>query len=530
MTGGSHPKERSGLSLGQSWDRLSTGIKMFLILTLGLVPLGIIAIAASLENAQDARQQSETEAHALLAIYVQRVALPLARHAMTIRAARDAVVDAQYSSENCQRTLARLARLPIANGRFALFGSEGMPRCVSAGYAIPAVPRSGREAARVEIAPDGAWIRFALYDPGGAIEGIAEFDRDALAAVVNSPPLEGAFGVDLIQPGRELRLRAGRDGGVLDEEITVSQPLANGQYAVRVHSAVAPVTIASALSILTPVLMWLWASAIGWLLVQRLLLRPLARLQSAVAAYQPGDRALALPPTLSPAQEIDALGAAFGRMTNVVARHEADLEAGIERQTRLVREVHHRVKNNLQVVASLLNIHSRGASDPAAAAAYASIQRRVDALAVVHRNHYAELEDSHGVALRPLIAELAANLRATAPPRAAAMPIRLDIEPAHATQDIAVSIAFLVTEIVEFGMLCGASAVSIAIERTGATSARLSIEVESFAGGGECEQMLIDRFERVISGLARQLRSTLERDPERGLYSVDFAVAEAAAS
>lgn len=527
MTGGSQLEERSRLSLGQRWDRLSTGIKMFLILTLGLVPLGIIAIAASIENAEDARSQNEAEARALLAIHVQRVTLPLARHAYTIRAARDAILEAPYSAENCRRTLGRLATLPIVGGRYALFGTESAPRCATPGYAVPAVPAAGGEATRVEIEPEGAWIRFFLFDRNGAIEGVAEFDRERLAAVANAPALRGEFGVDLVQGARSMVLRAGRPDSMLEEEVVVSEWLANGQYGLRVHTAVSPITFASALIILTPVLMWLWASVIGWLLVQRLLLRPLARLQRAVAAYRPGDRELALPPALSPALEIKALGVAFGTMTHTVARHEADLEAAIERQSKLVREVHHRVKNNLQVVASLLNIHSRGATDPAASAAYASIQRRVDALAVVHRNHYAELEDNRGVALRPLIAELAANLRATAPPRAAAMLIRLDIEPAHATQDTAVSIAFLVTEIAEFGMLCGASAVSIAIERTGATSARLTIEVDSFAGGAECEQMLIDRFERVISGLARQLRSTLERDPERGLYAVDFAVAAA---
>ena len=121
-------------------------------------------------------------------------------------------------------------------------------------------------------------------------------------------------------------------------------------------------------------------------------------------------------------------------MVQTVARHEANLEAAVERQTRLVREVHHRVKNNLQVVASLLNLHSRGSPNEEVAAAYASIQRRVDALAVVHRNHFAELEENKGVALKPLISELAANLRATAPLAAANMAIRLDLEPFTSTR------------------------------------------------------------------------------------------------
>src|SRR6185436_14948845 len=124
----------------------------------------------------------------------------------------------------------------------------------------------------------------------------------------------------------------------------------------------------------------------------------------------------------------------------------------------------------------------------------ASIQRRVDALAVVHRNHYAELEENRGVALKPLISELAANLRATAPPSAATMQIRLDVAPLYATQDVAVSVAFLVTEIVEFGMLCGAEIVSVVLEAGASGTARLSVEVDALAGAAAGEAAFADRF------------------------------------
>ena len=91
------------------------------------------------------------------------------------------------------------------------------------------------------------------------------------------------------------------------------------------------------------------------------------------------------------------------------------MAGALEGQRRLVREVHHRVKNNLQVVASLLNIHGRSAEAAEARAAYDSISRRVGALSIVHRNHFAEMEENRGIALRPLLSELAAELRAGAP-------------------------------------------------------------------------------------------------------------------
>ena len=106
------------------------------------------------------------------------------------------------------------------------------------------------------------------------------------------------------------------------------------------------------------------------------------------------------------------------------------------------------------------------------------------------------------------------------------MQIRLDVTPVHASQDAAVSVAFLVTEIVEFGMLAGANLVSIVMEPAEPGFARLSIEVDSLAEAVERDGRLFDRFDRIITGLARQLRSTLEREPEKGRYAVLVAVTD----
>jgi HAMP domain-containing protein len=511
------------------WARLSTGIKMLLILNLGLLPLGIIAILASIDNAGANRSKSDIEARALLTLHVQRFTIALSRNAFTIRAARDAA-EAGDPPGLCQRTLARLDRFPNTPGRFALFGRTPPPRCVTAGFTPPPAPPARRgEVGRGIIMPGGNLLEIFLYDPSGAVEGIAEYRRETLASVVDGHPENGNFAIELVQGDRVMPLRAADAAGALAREVVVDYAFTNNQYVMRLRTYAPPVSATELLVILTPVLMWLWASLVGWIIVQRLLLRPLERIQQLIAAYKPGDRGLDLPSLRGPAHEIEALGQAFDRVVQTVARHEAELEAAVVRQTRLVREVHHRVKNNLQVVASLLNLHSRGAADEQVAAAYASIQRRVDALAVVHRNHYAELEENRGVALKPLISELAANLRATAPASAAAMQIRLDVAAVYANQDVAVSVAFLITEIVEFGMLCGAEMVSVVVAPDAAGAARLSVAVDALAGTIDCDEALEERFDRIVIGLARQLRSTLDRDPARGRYSVRIALAEGAA-
>jgi hypothetical protein len=148
----------------------------------------------------------------------------------------------------------------------------------------------------------------------------------------------------------------------------------------------------------------------------------------------------------------------------------------------------------------------------------------VDALAVVHRNHFAELEENRGVALRSLISELGANLRATAPASAAGMAIRIDIEPFQVTQDVAVSVAFLITEIVEFAMFCDASAVTISLVAAKGAAAQLTIESDALRGETPCDEKLFERFDRIVTGLSRQLRSTIERDTDAGRYSLEIAV------
>ena len=86
------------------------------------------------------------------------------------------------------------------------------------------------------------------------------------------------------------------------------------------------------------------------------------------------------------------------------------------------------------------------------------------------------MEENRGISLRPLLTELAAELRAGAPEAARGLAIDLELDPVNTTQDVAVAVAFLITEIVEFAMLnCPNDPVEISLRRTSELTARLTL-------------------------------------------------------
>ena len=519
--------ERQHNMLSGWFSALPTATKMLLILGAALLPLLVISVLASIDSARDSRSTAVAEAHTNLALSGQRLSSVINRAALIVRIASGSVGQPESAVAACQHADAQLRASGSPPVRFLVYDPGGGVACPPLAINPAPPPRVAPGAASAAwIDPQGELLRLWLFDGAGRPLGQIEFPRSSLEAAANLGNTRQATELELVVNETAMRLFASQPGAEPVNGVVLNEPITASGVELRLHAAAPRMSWGEVAMIVLPLLMWLLAAAVGWLVVQYLLLRPLLRMQRAIAAYEPGGPVFELPGGRGPTKEIDDLGNAFGEVTRTVARHEAELEAAVERQTRLVREVHHRVKNNLQVVASLLNIHSRSSASDEAAAAYASIQRRVDALAVVHRNHYAELEENRGVALKALVSELAANLRATAPAGATGMQVRLALEPLYATQDVAVSTAFLVTEVVEFGMLCGAKVVAISLEPEQDGRARLTMESEVLAGEMTCSPDIQERFDRIVSGLARQLRSTLERDTEAGRYSLTVAVVD----
>ncbi|QNM82549.1 hypothetical protein H8M03_11155 [Sphingomonas sabuli] len=504
-------------SAAERFSELSTPAKLLLILTAALLPIGFGLGAVAYSGLKDANDALESQSHERARTATRGVESLLARNALALRIAANGRLDL---SEPCDRIRRSLSIAPAVVQQFRLQREDGTEMCsVGTLDDIGELPPIAPGAITLRVAPSENAIILHEGVVGGIVTSLIRSEELRAAA------LAGTRGVD----GMIIRDRE-REMEVMPMEPTPSGqrpsmsrlPIGNGRLVAEVQGSVPEVNVVDKLLILLPMVMWFIAALMTWLMVHRLLIQPLRRLQRAVSLYEPGEPAADLPTKLGPATEIQSLRDAFARAMTRVQESETDMTAALDGQRRLVREVHHRVKNNLQVIASLLSIHGRTAETPEARAAYGAIGRRVGALAIVHRNHYAEMEESRGLSLRPLMSELAAELRATAPEAARKLAIDLEVEPLHTTQDVAVSAAFLITEVVEFAMLRRPDEpVEITVQRTSEITARLTMASPVLVPD-KTDDREKEQFERIIAGLAKQLRSTLER--KLGRYSVDLPV------
>jgi two-component sensor histidine kinase len=107
--------------------------------------------------------------------------------------------------------------------------------------------------------------------------------------------------------------------------------------------------------------------------------------------------------------EIRELAHTLEEMADAIVGRDASLRETLAQKDALMREIHHRVKNNLQVISSLLNMQQRSLSDPAARAAMSDTRQRITALALIYRALY-QGPDLKRVDLRPFLEELTAQL------------------------------------------------------------------------------------------------------------------------
>lgn len=289
--------------------------------------------------------------------------------------------------------------------------------------------------------------------PSGA--QYALLDRHGQVIVFNGRVVSSGVGLPLperldahLQPINKAFNARGADGmrriyalsTLLDEHLFV---------VVGVASSVVlnPLALQFAWGIFAPLAMWVLAVLVVSVGIERLVVRWTTYLERITSAYAAGHQSVRPERIVDAPAEFRSLGQTFSRMADLISAREAELRESLVQKDMLVREMHHRVKNNMQLVISLLNLHARRVRDPRAESAFAEVRGRINALATLHRRLY-ESESLQDVDLKWFLDDLCTEMRRGGLAGGRDVELVVDLPNLAIGPDVAVPLGLLVTEAV----------------------------------------------------------------------------------
>jgi two-component sensor histidine kinase len=197
--------------------------------------------------------------------------------------------------------------------------------------------------------------------------------------------------------------------------------------------------------LLLPIFMIALASLAVWLATDRQVIRWIVYLRRVSAAYQRGHYSLRPRMEHAPS-ELRMLGNAMSDMAEDIEERDQALRDAVAQKSLLIREIHHRVKNNLQIVMSLLSLQAMRLKDPVAQDALKQAQARINALALVHRILH-EIEDQTAVDLKALIIGLSEQVCEGLSDDRRDIQLKMDVIPYDVSSDTAVPLALFTVEV-----------------------------------------------------------------------------------
>lgn len=197
------------------------------------------------------------------------------------------------------------------------------------------------------------------------------------------------------------------------------------------------------------------------------------------------------------------------RFQAAVKERTRELEEALEAQTMLLHEVDHRVKNNLQLVSSLIVMQSREIADPAIRASLKSMRERVEALSTVHHLLY-QTDDVRQLSVADLVRDLVTGLVSSAGREEIGADLDLDDVPVRA--DHATPISLIVNELVTNALKHAfpdgrAGTISVQVKQQ---PEGLVVEVADNGAGMAKERRASAFGTKLTDALARQLHSRIE--------------------
>ncbi|MGB3722487.1 MAG: sensor histidine kinase [Pacificimonas sp.] len=517
--------------------------RFLMTLSLALLPIGLIAVLLSIFSFQNTREEGVARIEARGQALAREVDDIVSDHGLILRALSvQGSVDVEGGGRVCEGELTRFTDFDPLFGSLFRVDAQGDIICSSRQG-----PRlSANDARRVLTVESGSKgigggiffdemrqnivfaIRARPQDPTSdsvvAIMPVEAF-RMELADVVR--PVQSNLTVQVVDPGNVIATPPRPRWTSRGNYELVTPTRLSGLW-VRYDEPLAAFGAAELAAIVAPPLMWLAALLIGWFTLRRLVVSPLAFMENGLRRRRDGDVGIRMVPRAGDTAELASLALAFDELADAQKADRMKREEALAAQERLIREVHHRVKNNLQIIASLISIKARDTSDEGQQRAYGVIQMRVTALAHVHRWLYAD-DLSRGVDLSALMADVTSGLESSIQAvDGIDVTLAADLDGIFVGQDAAVPLSFLVTEIIAASgarlnpgdALIGR--VSLKADGEDRSKGCLIIESAAFSREDLFARGQTSASARIVQGMTRQLRGELTFDAERRSYTLNF--------
>ncbi len=555
-------------------------VRRFAIVNLvALLPLAILAgvqtrdlvteNAGSISRAAMARTVQAAQREIKLIGAAQSLAHTLAALAPRVVSDRAACVRMMDEAAGAYPEFSLIAYIPMS----------GLMTCASGGrtYDFAGNPFFARLAAvnepRLVLNPSGPVSGYAVLgasapvrDPGGSQLGIitvsvphqAVVAQDPLASdTLNEKPValitfdrdgtilthsvDLAVATSLIPDGRSLAgmarggahtfAEASPDGSHRVFSVTpiTSELFLLGVWSPAEDSALIDPSIAPWLLAVLMVLSGLLAAAFA---AERLVIRHIRSLSAAISAFAAGARRMPQPDLDDPPAEIAELADVYAAMTETILRDEADLENLLHQKAELLRELHHRTGNSLQLIASILRMHLRENPDDAVRQVLEHLLERVMSLSTVHLGLY-RIAGSPEVEVSALIADVISKVEALHSRSGRPTTIEHNLHPLSLATQQAVPLALLLAEILSAFLADAADdsplLIRVALEAEPGKMATLSVSgppsarVRLTGSGGGAPDVIAARL---IRSFVRQLDGEAELTADAPLleYSVAFTI------
>lgn len=188
-----------------------------------------------------------------------------------------------------------------------------------------------------------------------------------------------------------------------------------------------------------------------WLGTEWLVIRWTHYLKRVAVAYGRNHFTLSLDDLKSAPNEFRLLGREMKRMAVAIQERDRNLSLALERQFDMTREIHHRIKNNLQIVSSLITLYSQNLADPEAKTAFRQITARVNALTLLQRQ--IEQSDTKPILDVPLLFSLVAEqLRELAAEHEQVLSITIEAEPHWLAPDVVTPLMLFFIEAISYNI------------------------------------------------------------------------------